>query len=138
MRRKRFEYQGGEYTFDELCEMLPDMKPSILQTRLHKGMTVEEAIRPQTYEELVPEKYRYKDLVVCFDVSLPVFPHMQPVLKKQYLAVPNVVNKHGRMFYTVNVRGNKLIVYPDEFRILGVAKRIPSPEQVHRPMCASA
>ena len=77
---------------------------------------------PQTWEEYIPEEFRYKDLIIRFDKQLPVFPEMQPVLRQKYLAVPHAEGKQGKMFYTIKLKeGKPLIVYPGEFHILGVA-----------------
>lgn len=135
MKTKMYPYKGKSYTFKELCDLFPHMKPSILQGRLHKGMTVAEAIAPQTYEEWIPEKFRDQDLVVCFDVTPAVIPSMQPALKKQYLAKPHNTKSTDKAFYTINVRGNKLIVYPGEFRILGIAKPINA--QADKTQCVT-
>lgn len=117
-KRKYYEFNGTAYTIDQISTMFPSIKPSILNSRLKKGMSVEEAVKPQTYEEWIPEQYRLKDIIVCFDTALPVYPSMQPALGKRYLAIPHSEKRGFKVFYTIQLEKKKLIVYPGEFRIL--------------------
>lgn len=58
MKPKRYPYKGKLYSLNELYAFFPDVKPTLLANRLKKGMTVVEAIAPQSWEEYIPEKYR--------------------------------------------------------------------------------
>lgn len=123
MRPKSYLYKGNTYTLSQLSELFPDIKSSVLGSRLRKGMTVEEAVAPQVPEDYIPEEFRNKELIICFDAAPPVLPVLQPAIQQRYLAVPHSSARGSKMFYIIKVRGNNLIVYPGEFRILGIAKK---------------
>jgi len=128
MKQKYYHYEGNFYTLNELSALFPNVKPTVLASRLKKGMTVDEAVAPQSWEECIPEKFRNKTLVICFDKYIPVFPELQPMIGQRYLAVPNLEGKSGKTFYIIQVGERSLIVYPGEFRILGIPKKCADQE----------
>ena len=75
---------------------------------------------------MVDKKWDGKTLEVVFRKRVPVFQHMQPSLGKVYIAEPGVNNTSLRggckqHFLITLESGNKLIVYPDEFEVIGEA-----------------
>lgn len=121
MHKKIYSYNGKEYTLDELVESFPQVNKATLITRLSKNWTVAEAIDPSLREDYISAEYRGKELVVCFQRPIPVSDHMQPSRKKRYIATPYTEGKRGKIFYSVQIHGKPLIVYPGEFSILGIA-----------------
>lgn len=59
MKAKRIEYKGKKYSPKELS-LLKNIKYSTLINRLHKGMSVKEAIETLIYAKRNKPKYKYK------------------------------------------------------------------------------
>lgn len=128
--RRCYGYNGGTYTIPELAR-LSGIPYSTIYARLQDGFSIEEAVSPglkrcDARGPVVDKKWDGKTLEVVFHKRVPVFQHMQPSLEKVYIAEPGVNNasprRRCRQHFLITLEsGNKLIVYPNEFEVIGEA-----------------
>lgn len=135
MKPKKYSYKGKSLTIEELAEDFPGISKESWQYRLSQGWTVAEILNPALRTDIIPEEYRNKPLIICFQKSIPVKQNMHPVLRKPYLAIPKQQGTRGKTFYIIHTdngkshsNGKPLIVYPGEFTILRVAKKCEEQE----------
>ncbi len=126
---RKYNYRGKEYTVKQLSQK-SGIYHTVLYSRLKKGWTIEEAV--ETPAEMLPtnleERWQGKELDILFKEPIPnVYPWMQPTIDKIYHAVPaevkaqNSGSKRARYYHIIRLEnGGPLIVYPNEFEILGI------------------
>lgn len=124
----KYYYQGHYYTGTELSQ-ISGLSVRCVYSRLREGWSVEDILksRQARSSDEVEEKWRGKILEIRFRNYVPsVFAKMQPVLGKSYVATPsrNPKRRKGsyRSFFCITLdNGLPLIVYPNEFEIVGEA-----------------
>lgn len=128
MKAKIYMYQGKAYNIHQLAEET-GISEGILSSRISDYVPADTVIPQIQKEQQQKEALKNmvgKPLVIVFRRALSsVFPDKQPKLNTQYVAmpqrkIPKVLN--CRMFYIVTLDdGSPLIVYPEEFEIIGEA-----------------
>lgn len=122
----KYFYQGHYYTGEKLAQ-LSGLSVRCVYDRLRAGWSVEDVLKNGQVGSMavLEEKWRGKILEVKFHKYIPsVFAKMQPVLGKSYVATPSQRPKKGtshyRSFFCITLdNGKPLIVYPNEFEIIG-------------------
>lgn len=126
MSGKIVNYRGQRYTMAKLA-LHTGVPYDTLRTRLNAGWSAEDAVShpmPKKEETSIPAELKGKELIVSFAETLPsVYAQMQPLMGKQYVARP-CISSHPtskiRLSYIITLENGKpLIVYPDEFTIIG-------------------
>ena len=128
-KAKYYEYQGEMRSLRELSNM-SGLSIATIRGRLNKNWSVEMAV--ETPNELnsscnVPEEFRGKLLKIKFlNFIGAVKKDMQPQLNVIYIATPSSFNPRAmgvRPYFTITLENKKpLIVYPEEFEIVGIAE----------------
>lgn len=89
-------------------------------------MVYRERIPTHVNTAIIDEKWIGKALRIAFNNVIPtLFPEMQPSIGQEYVARPgnNPTQNRKKDFFIIALESGKpLIVYPDEFEILGVAE----------------
>lgn len=130
MAAKTHYYNGAPHTVSELAA-LSGLPQRVIYQRLREGWSIEKIVETPYGEsdDKEWERWRNKTLNICFVEPVPVVrPDMQPTLGKVYVASPGVGNrkiKCSKDFFIIALENGKpLVVYPNEFEILGEAEPV--------------
>lgn len=126
MRKLYFKYKEQELCLAEL-EALFGVPREAIRARIKSGWSVEAAAEtPITTPSPIEAKWIGKVLEIKFLRPIPqVFRSMQPNLATTYIAYPHQnpgQRQKAKLFFTIRLEnGLPLIVYPEDFHIIGEA-----------------